>query len=454
MRNEKRSYMKQTCIGALNEKKTADILTDYERNPKNSVVRHALSRHAISNVIFESASLKEVTPAFSIDLKTLPVANQKQSGRCWIFAGLNVLREIVAKKCGLHKFELSQNYISLYDKIEKSNFALETILKLGDRDHDDRELHFILSNPVSDGGQWDMFVNLVKKYGLVPQDKFPETYQSEGTREGDQIVNCVIRHFASDAAPLLKEGKMDEARALKEETMEKIYHFFLNSFGVPPKSFDFEYENDKGYHVEKGLTPLSFFEKYIGSKIDEYQSIIHSPTEDKPYLKNFTIDYLGNVVEGKPINHLNLPMERIKELIVKQLSNNEPVWFGSDVSFYRDRNSFSWNDHAFDYKSAFGFSIEFDKATMLDYWNSAMNHAMVIVGVNLENGIPNRWKIENSWGPDNGLRGYYVMSQSWFDTFVYQAVINKKYLTEEEKEAANAEPTHLHPWDPMGTLAD
>jgi len=446
--------MKHTSMGALDTERRSAIVSSYEKEGKNKVVRHALSRHSISNVIFDSSSLAMVAPVFSIDLKTLPVANQKQSGRCWIFAGLNVLREIVAKKCGLREFELSQNYISLYDKIEKSNFALETILSLAKRDHDDRELHFILSSPVSDGGQWDMFVNLVKKYGLIPQNKFPETYQSEGTKEGDQIVNNVIRSFAAKAAKLLKEGKKEEARALKEETMDKIYHFFLNCFGVPPKSFDFEYENAQGYHLEKDLTPLSFFEKYIGQEIDEYQSIINSPTKDKPYLATYTIDYLGNVVEGKPICHLNLPMERIKELIVKQLSSKEAVWFGSDVSFYRDRNSFSWNDKAFDYESAFGFSIEFDKENMLDYCASAMNHAMVIVGVNIENDKPNRWKIENSWGGDNGLKGYYVMSESWFDTFVYQAVIKKKYLNEEEKEALKKDPVRLHPWDPMGTLAD
>lgn len=444
---------KQNC-GALNAEKVTKIMADYEANKQNAVVRHALSRHSISNVIFNTDSLREVTPSFSIELKTLPVANQKQSGRCWIFAGLNVLREIVAKKCGLPKFELSQNYISLFDKIEKSNYALESILEIGDRDHDDRELHFILSNPVSDGGQWDMFVNLVKKYGVVPQDQFPETYQSEATRESDQIVNAAIRGFAAEVAPLLKEGKTKEARELKEETMEKIYHFFLSCFGLPPKTFDFAYTNKDGFHIEKGLTPLTFFEKYIGNQIDDYQSIINSPTADKPYLRNFTIRHLGNVIEGKVINHLNLPMERIKELIVKQLKNGEPVWFGSDVSFYRDRNSFSWNDKAFDYESPFNIKLEFSKEKMLDYWHSAMNHAMVIVGVNLDNGKPNRWKIENSWGKEAGLAGYFVMSESWFDTFVYQAVINKKYLSNEEIEASKKEPIVLNPWDPMGTLAD
>jgi len=446
--------MKEEVKGAFTKEIRASVAASCEASEKWRTVHHALSRHAISSVTFAPESLAEVAPTYSIDLKTLPVCNQKQSGRCWIFAGLNVLREIVAKKCGLKKFELSQNYISLYDKIEKANFALESILKLAGRDHDDRVLWFILHDPVSDGGQWDMFVNLVKKYGLVPQNKFPETYQSEGTRESDQIINAAIRGFAAKAAKLVKEGKEGEARALKEETIGKIAEFLFACFGIPPKSFDFEYENDKGYHVEKGLTPLSFFEKYVGDEIDEYQSIIHSPTADKPYYRNYTVDYLGNVVEGKPINHLNLPMERIKELIVKQLEAGEPVWFGSDVSFYRDRNSWAWNDKAFDYQSPFGLSIQFDKTDMLDYWHSAMNHAMVITGVNLDEGKPNRWKIENSWGSDNGQSGYYTMSPSWFDTFVYQAVIKRKYLSEEELAAASKEPTHLNPWDPMGTLAD
>lgn len=447
--------MEEKILGALDAQRTEEILKGYEENKSNLLLRHALSRNAISSVIFDSSSLKEVDTKFSIDIKTLPVANQRQSGRCWIFAGLNVLREMVAKECKIEgQFELSQNYISLFDKIEKANFALENVLKLAKRDHDDREFAYILDNPVSDGGQWDMFVNLVKKYGAMPKNVFPETFQSEGTRESDQIVNCVIKGFAAKAHSLLLEGKDSEARALKEETMSKIYDFFLNCFGVPPKTFDFEYVTKDGYKVERGLTPKAFFDKYIGAKIDEYQSLINSPTLDKPYLRNYTIDYLGNVLEGKCINHLNLPMERIKEIVINQLKDGEVVWFGSDVSFYRDRNTPAWNDKAFDYLNSFGFDIKFAKDEMLDFKASAMNHAMVLTGVNLVDGKPTKWKIENSWGADNGDKGYYVMSDTFFDRFAYQAVVLKKYLNEEELKACQKEPTHLHPWDPMGTLAD
>jgi bleomycin hydrolase len=448
--------MKNEKAGALTSSKVAGILSAYEADPKNRVVRHALARNTISESIYENASATGVNPEFSINLKTLPVPNQRMSGRCWIFAGLNILREYLARKLGLQKFELSQNYISLYDKIEKANFALESVIALCARDHDDREFAFILHDPVGDGGQWDMFVALVEKYGLMPQSAFPETANSNSTRESDQLVNAAIRSFAAEAHKLALEGKTAEIRQRKEEVMAKIYALFLNLFGVPPKTFDFEYTDKANkYHVESGLTPLAFFEKYIGKKeLEQYQSLINSPTADKPFLKNYTIDYLGNVVEGKGINHLNLPMARIKEAIIAQLQAGYPVWFGSDVGYYRDRNSYAWDDQALDYEGTFGLSVDFEKGAMLDYWHSAMNHAMVITGVNLVKGVPTKWKIENSWGEDNGVKGYYVMSPSWFDRFVYQAVILKKFLKPAELKAASGEPIHLHPWDPMGTLAD
>ncbi len=446
----------KNVLGALNKEMSQKIMDYYASNPKNAIVRRALSSNTLSSVVFDSSSIPSVEMNFSTVVKTMDVCNQKQSGRCWIFAGLNILREIVAKKLNLEKFELSQNYISLFDKIEKANFALETILLFLGRDHDDREVQFVLKDPVSDGGQWDMFVNLVKKYGLVPQSLFPETFQSNATQQTDFLVNAAIRGFAARAFRDFEKGvSKEEIRKDKAATIEKIYHMFLNAFGLPPKQFDFEWtDKDNVYHIEKGLTPLSFFEEYIGSEIDLYQSLINSPTKEKPFHKNYTIEHLGNVVEGKKINHLNLPMERLKEVIIAQLKAGYPVWFGSDVSFYRERSHFAWDDKALNYEDAFGFGIEFGKADMLDFWHSAMNHAMVIVGVNEVDGKPNRWKIENSWGKDIAKNGYYAMSGTWFDKFVYQAVVRKEFLSEEERKECEREPIALHPWDPMGTLAD
>ena len=310
----------------------------------------------------------------------------------------------------------------------------------------------LLTNGVSDGGQWDMFVNVVKKYGIVPKNNMKETAQSNATYESNCLINSLCRQFAAEVQKLNDPINLED---LKNEYLQKIYSLLCNSFGVPPVKFDFEYTDKDGkYHLEEGYTPKSFFDKYVGESIDEYVSIINSPTKDKPYNKIYTIDYLNNVVEGKPITHLNLPMERMKELIIEQLKHDEVVWFGSDVSSYRDRSTGLWDDQSYDYENVFDFDIKFEKEDMLDYHQSCMNHAMVLTGVNIKNGEPNRWKVENSWGEDVGKKGYYLMSGSWFDRYVYQAVVNKKYLNKEEKEALKGELVLLAPRDPMGTLAD
>lgn len=441
--------------GTLDNKFSDIFFEEYQQDSKNTIVRHAMSRNSVGSIVFEPNAVPAVAPHFSVEVKTLPVTDQKRTGRCWIFAGLNVLRETIARKCHIKDFELSHNYIALYDKIEKANFALETCIQLCGYSPNERVFQFILNCPVSDGGQWDMFINIVRKYGVVPKDVFPETYQSSNTMETDFLVNAAIRSFAFEACRLNMEGKMEEVRTLKNQVIKKIYAMFLNAFGVPPQTFDFEYTDDKdAYHIDANLSPKQFCDKYLGDDIYQYQSIINSPTEDKPFGKTFTIKYLGNVLEGRQIQHLNLKMDRIKELIVKQLSNGDVVWFGSDISFYRLRDYFAWDDKSFDYQSTFDFEIEFEKGAMLNYRHSAMNHAMVITGVDLKDGKPTKWKIENSWGEEVGEKGYFVMSDSWFTKFVYQAVIFNKNLSQEELTEAKQNPIPLDPWDPMGTLAD
>ena len=449
--------MKQINVNeqCINEDYYSDLSRNYQANPTNVVIRHALSKVDIPTVVSDSKNKVETLNNFSDEVKTLPVANQKASGRCWIFAGLNILREIIAKACNLANFELSQNYVAFFDKLEKANYFMTSIIDLIDNQPDERTFMYLLDNAVGDGGQWDMFRNLVVKYGVVPKSVFDETYQSSNTRFSDQLLNAYLRQFAYEAQKLAKQNKYKEIQGLKDESLNKIYSLLVNCFGVPPTQFDFEYtDKDNKYHIETGYTPKSFFDKYIGSRIDDYVSIINSPTSDKPFMKSYTIDYLGNVVEGKLVTHLNLPMERIKELIVKQIKGGDIVWFGSDVGAYGDRVSGVWDDQAYDYMSAFMFDIKFDKAAMLDYRASAMNHAMCLTGVNLKGDVPTKWKVENSWGDNIGNKGYFIMSSTWFDLYVYQAVILKKYLTEEELNAYNQKPIVLKPWDPMGTLAD
>ncbi len=427
-------------------------LKEYQKDNKNTVLRHAMSKTPLSTVVRSQDEIENVNFDFDINLKTLSAANQKQSGRCWIFAATNVVREIIAKKLNIGEFELSQSYVAFYDRLEKCNFLLEAVINELDKDYDDRTLQFLLQSGIGDGGQWDMFVNVVNKYGLCPKHVYPETCTSSATRDTNLLINFNIRKFASDAKAL---KDLNKVRALKEEVLKKIYFLLINAYGLPPQSFTFEYtDKDGNYHKEEGLSPLSFKEKYIGDELDNYVSIINAPTKDKTFNKSYTVKYLGNVVGGKIVTHLNLEMSRLKELIISQLKDEQIVWFGSDVGFYGDREVGIWDDRIFDYESAIGLDYKMDKGEALDYRASAMNHAMCITGVAFKDGKPHKWKIENSWGTANGNNGYYYMSSSWFDHFVYQAVVNKKYLSEAELKAYNEKPIELKPWDPMGSLAD
>lgn len=426
----------------------------YDKSKTQLVLRRALNRNSLANIANNMETCQKSTMKFSIDIKTLKATAQKSTGRCWIFAGCNVLREIVAKKLQLENFEFSQNYIAFWDKFEKANYYLETIMELIDCDYDDRVFAHLTSRPIQDGGQWDMFVNIVQKYGLMPKDAMPETFQSSNTATMNQIISNRLRKFTARAQKLHKAGQKEELMREKDKTLKEIY-FLLNScFGRIPESFKFEYvDKDQNYHCEEKLTPYSFYEKYVGLDLDDYISIINAPTEDKPFNKTYTIQHLGNVVGGKPIHYLNLEMEEFKEAVLKQLKTQEPVWFGSDCGKAGDRSNGIWDDEAFSYEEVLEMDLEMCKACSLNYRESAMNHAMVITGVNLVRGKPNRWKIENSWGEEAGSKGYFVMTDSWFDKYVYQAVINKKYLTEAQQKAAEQKPIVLKPWDPMGTLA-
>ena len=427
----------------------------YQKDDKNVILRHAMSNNSIYSLALNQDNAKDMDFNFDIDIKTLSAANQKASGRCWIFAATNVCREIVAEKCNLASFELSQSYLAFYDRLEKANYLLEAVIELIEKDYDDRTLTFLLQNGVGDGGQWDMFVNLVNKYGLCPKNVFPETNTSSATRETAQLINFNIRKFAAAAKALYDKKGLDAVRKEKEALLNKFYVLLTNAYGLVPEKFDFEYVDKEGkYHLEKGFTPLSFKEKYLGNILDDFVSLINAPTRSKPFNKIYTVKYLGNVVGGKDVTHLNVSMDRMKELILSQLKDNRIVWFGSDVAFYGDREVGVWDDGKFDLDTPYGLNLLMNKGDSLDYHASQMNHAMCITGVTFKNDVPSKWKIENSWGTDRAKAGYYIMSASWFDQFVYQAVVDKKYLSKEELKALEGKPIILKPWDPMGSLAD
>ena len=448
--------LKEITMKEIKKEHLDELLQEYEQDKACKIARHALSNQDIAVAAASKDGVSQMDFNFDINIKTMSVNNQKASGRCWIFAACNGIRELIGKKIGVGSFKLSQSYIAFYDKLEKLNYTLEALIETIDSDYDDRTVQFLVQNGIGDGGQWDMLVNVVKKYGICPKNAFVETYTSNNTRILNSLLNAEVRRFASESRVVKASKGMKAVEELKESYMKRFYRALVSCYGIPPKTFDLKYTDDKGgFHIERGFTPKSFFDKFVGNRLDDFVSCINAPTKSKPFYKSYTVKYLGNVAGGKIVKHLNLPMERLKEVIVAQLKDGKIVWFGSDVSSYGDRMRGVWDDKEFDFKSLLDLDIKMEKGESLDFRSSAMNHAMCITGVAFnEKGVPTKWKIENSWGNDRGREGYFMMSDTWFDQFTYQAVVDKKYLTKEELEAYNAEPIELKPWDPMGSLAD
>lgn len=428
----------------------------YRADPMRQAMTRVLYTTDISKVICRPDDARKMVFKFSTDIKTMKSTNQKSSGRCWLFAATNVLREHIAKELNLEDFELSQSYMAFWDKFERCNYFFEAILETAGLPLNDRTVNFLLQGGLSDGGQWDMFTSLVRKYGVVPKDAMPETFQTSNTRGSNQYISKFMRKNALSLRKMAAGGASREAlEAEKKALLAKCFSFLSSCYGEPPETFDFEYvDKDKNFHRESGMTPLSFRDKYLDGVWDDYVSLIHAPTADKPFDRLYTIKYLGNVAEDKGIRHVNLTIEELKAAVLRQLQDGEVVWFGSDCGKFGDRDSRFWDDQSFDSLPATGLDVAMTKEEMLDCCDSAMNHAMCFTGVNIgEDGKPNRWKIENSWGSEGLNEGYYMASDSWFDLLVYQAVVHKKYLGD-KAAILDTDPIVLDPWDPIGSLAD
>ena len=441
---------------SLEQDFTDKLYAAYEANPKFAAMENAISHNGLLASLEKRSAAVENTPVFSLDLTKDKVSDQKASGRCWMFAALNTFRHKMIAGFQLEDFELSQAHTFFWDKYEKSNWFLEQVIATADQELTSRKVKFLLDTPQQDGGQWDMVVSLFEKYGVVPKSVYPESISSSNSRELNQILNKLLRQDAQILRELREKGaESSELQAKKEELLQEVFNFLAMNLGLPPRQFDFSYrDKDNHFHSESGLTPLTFYQKYVDLKLDDYVSIINAPTADKPYGRSYTVEMLGNVVGSKPVRYLNVEMDRLKELAIAQMQAGETVWFGSDVGQSSNRKAGVMAEGMHDFTASMDIRLTQDKAGRLDYSESLMTHAMVLTGVDLdENGKAKRWKVENSWGEKVGNKGYFVASDAWMNEYTYQIVVRKEFLTAAELAAYEAEPLVLAPWDPMGALA-
>ena len=421
------------------------------------ISRNALVRSSMTDVAMDWDGFRVIDHTYSDVVKgeMNKVTNQKSSGRCWGFAGLNLMRISLAEKYNLKDFEFSQNYFMFCDKLEKSNYFLENILKTFDESYDSRLMMYLLSSPVQDGGQWDMFVNLIEKYGALPQSVMPESFQSSQSAMMNRFLTRKLREFAWTLREMNAKGaKLSELRKTKESMLSTIYSMLCVCLGNPPESFNWQTrDKDKKFIRFNNLTAVDFYKKHANIELKDKVCLIHAPMSNKKMNELYTVSYLGNVVGGQIINYANVAIDDMKRAAIKSIKNNEAVWFGCDVGkmFHRDLGVMDMD--LYDYESLFGTDFLMDKGTRLEYGDSLMTHAMVFTGVDIVKGKSTKWRVENSWGQKGGCKGYYLMTDKWFDEYNYEVVVDKKYLPRRILEIFNREPVALDPWDPMGSLA-
>ncbi|XP_043574363.1 bleomycin hydrolase [Chiloscyllium plagiosum] len=396
-----------------------------------------------------------------------PVTNQKNTGRCWIFSCLNVMRLPLMKKFNIEEFEFSQSYLFFWDKIERCYYFLNAFIEVAQRTgekeepFDGRLLQYLLMHPTNDGGQWDMLVNLIEKYGVMPKKCFPESYSSEASKAMNDVLNHKLREYCYRLRKMVKNGSSDEELSAEKDNMiEEVFRIVNICLGTPPKTFTWEFrDKEKNYQHIGPLTPLQFYTEHVKPvfNMEDKVCLVNDPRSFNPYGKLYTVDFLNNMVNGRQTLYINQPIEVLKESAAASIKDGEAVWFGCDVG--KDFCSkLGINDpKIFNRELVFGVSLgNLGKAERLMFGESQMTHAMVLTGFSekVESEAEfEKWRVENSWGEESGNKGYLVLLDDWFTDYVFEVVVDKKYVSAEVLKIMEQEPKVLPAWDPMGALA-
>ena len=427
---------------------------DFSANPAYRLAQNAVTRVSVNDVAINREIVNNIDHSLSTHLDDWKVTDQERSGRCWLFAGLNLLRVGAMRKTGLKDFEFSQNYAMFWDKIERANYFLEAIIETADRDIDDRTVAFLLESVAGDGGQWNMFAAIVTKHGLVPKNFMPETQSSANTGRMNSVLRYLLRQGARSVRGAVAAGGLEAARTEKAEVLRAVYRVLCIHLGTPPERFDWQWtDKDKQFHRDGVLTPQEFAAKYIDLPLDDYVCLVHDPRPASPIGRTFTVEYLGNVLGGPPVTYLNVDMSLIKKIAASTLEGGEPVWFGCDVDQMMSSDYAVWDVGLYDLPAVYDTQFTLDKADRLAYHETLMTHAMLFTGVDVLDGRTRRWRVENSWGSDRGKDGFYTMHDSWFDEYVFEIAARRNSLPEDLQQALDATPIVLPAWDPMGALA-
>jgi bleomycin hydrolase len=441
----------QTGKGGISPSMLQQIQKGYEGTSADKALKNAIGSNDIRKLAINQENRKGMDTNFSVKVNSKGITNQKSSGRCWLFTGLNVMRAKAIAKYNMPSFEFSQNYSFFWDQLEKSNMFLQNIIDTADKPIDDETVVWLFKNPLSDGGTFTGVADIVSKYGLVPKEAMPETNSSENTTRMASLITLRLKEDALQLREMAAKGaKPAEIEKAKTEMLSTIYRMLVLNLGVPPKEFDYVRKDAKGNIVEtEHHTPQSFLQKYGDpSLLKEYVMVMNDPSRE--YYQCYEIDKDRHSYDGHNWKYVNLPVEEIKEMAIASLKDSTMMYFSCDVGKCLDSDRGLLDLDNFDYESLMGTTFGMDKKQRIQTFSSGSSHAMTLMAVDLDkDGKPTKWMVENSWGPSSGYQGYLIMTDEWFDEYMFRLVIEPKYATEKVKNLLKQKAIKLPAWDPM-----
>ena len=434
--------------GGISPEMLEQISATYEDNGYDRAISNALAGTSISVLAVNADNAAMIDTHFSDRVKTKGITDQKSSGRCWLFTGLNVLRAKMIDKYDLPGMEFSQSYLFFYDQLEKANLFLQGVIDTRKLPFEDRQVDWLFSNPLSDGGQFTGVSNLITKYGLVPAEAMPETFQANNTSQMANLLKLKLREFGLELRAAAK-ARPAELQEMKVRQLSEIYRMLALCLGEPVKEFEWtRCDRDNNIVSRATYTPLGFYQEFIGEDLENnYVMIMNDPTRE--YGKVYEIDYDRHVYDGHNWLYINLPVERIKEMAIASIKDNVAMYFSCDVGKFYNSKKGTLDIANFDYASLMGVTFGMDKKQRVQTHASGSSHAMTLIAVDIVDGEPVKWMVENSWGPASGYKGCLIMTDEWFDEYMFRLVVEKKYVPEDVLKMLDQEPVMLPAWDPM-----
>ena len=451
------SAMAQSSQGGISNA-TLQQIVKVQNSSANKALFNAIANNNIDDLVKNPANQAPVDTHFSIETPKQSIHNQKSSGRCWMFSGFNVLRSNFAKNDKQGRVvEFSQDYLFFYDQLEKANLMLQGVIDTGKKSIEDPQVQFFFKNPINDGGTFCGVADLAEKYGLAPMSAQPETFSSNNTSKMSKLISSKLREYGLELRKMVAQGKKSSAiQARKDDMLATVYHMLSLTLGEPVKEFTYAFRDKNGKQVgeAKKYTPKSFYEETVGHSLNgTFLMVMNDPR--RPYHKTYEVEYDRHTYDGHNWKYLNLPMEEIAQLAIASLKDGHKMYSSYDVGKQLDRKRGYLALDNFDYGSLFGTSFPMSKAERISTFDSGSTHAMTLTAVDLDaNGKPVKWKVENSWGADNGFSGCFIMTNDWFNEYMFRLVVDKKYASEQLLKEFDQKPTMLTPDDPLFQLED